>query len=274
VPLFDNERVLGVLYADTSDYSVHYGQEQLEVLTLLANMAAVKITNGRLLEAEQTRMRMSQELATATRIQQNLLDDPPASLPGWQCEVRLETCHEVGGDLYDFYLRPDGRLLFLIDVCDEPGELARRLNTVIKRSTEDGHFVTMFFGDLDLASGTLRYVNAGHNAPMLVGAGTVRELQADAIPIAILADFPYSTSTVTLDPGEVFALFTDGIPEAQRGEEFFGDDRLREVLVRLRAETSLESVASGLVAEVERFLGTSPRSDDVTLLLLRRNAAS
>jgi len=295
VPLFDNERVLGVLYADTSDYSVHYGQEQLEILTLLANMAAVKITNARLLEQEQTRLRMSQELATATRIQQNLLDDPPASLPGWECEVRLETCHEVGGDLYDFYQRPDGRLLFLIgdvsgkgmgaallmssvlssarvlyDVCNDPGELARRLNSVMKRSTEDGHFVTMFLGELDLASGTLRYVNAGHNAPMVVGSEATRELAADGIPIAVLPDFPYSTSTVTLAPGEVFALFTDGIPEAQRGAEFFGEVRLREALTRLRSEPGLDAVAAGLVADVEKFLGTSPRSDDVTLLLLRR----
>ena len=297
VPLFDNERVLGVLYADTSDYSVHYGQEQLEILTLLGNMAAVKITNARLLEQEQTRLRMAQELATATRIQQNLLDDPPASLPGWECQVRLETCHEVGGDLYDFHLRDDGHLQFLIgdvsgkgmgaallmssvlssarvlyDVCTDPGELARRLNAVMKRSTEDGHFVTMFFGDLDLATGMLRYVNAGHNAPMLVGANATRELAADGIPIAVLPSFPYSTASVTLEPGEVFALFTDGIPEAQRGSEFFGDDRLREVLGRLRQEASLESVASGLVAEVEKFLDKAPRSDDVTLLLLRRQA--
>src|SRR5262249_7236997 len=114
VPLFDNERVLGVLYADTSDFTVQYGQEQLEILTLLANMAAVKITNARLLEAEQSRLRMTQELATATRIQRALLPEAPESLPGWECVARLVTCFEVGGDLFDFHLRPDGRLLFLV----------------------------------------------------------------------------------------------------------------------------------------------------------------
>jgi serine phosphatase RsbU (regulator of sigma subunit) len=144
---------------------------------------------------------------------------------------------------------------------------------VMKRSTEDGHFVTMFFGDLELATGVLRYVNAGHNAPMIVGSDATRELAADGIPVAVLPEFPYTTSTVTLEPGEVFALFTDGIPEAQRGSEFFGDARLRETLTRLRAESSLDAVASGLVTEVEKFLDTAPRSDDVTLLLLRRQSS-
>src|SRR5262249_21293706 len=159
---------------------VQYGQEQLEILTLLANMAAVKITNARLLEAEQSRLRMTQELATATRIQRALLPEAPESLPGWECVARLVTCFEVGGDLFDFHLRPDGRLVFLVgdvsgkgmgaallmssvlssarvlyDTCASPDELIRRLNAVMNRSTEDGHFVTMFAGDLELATGRL-----------------------------------------------------------------------------------------------------------------------
>jgi len=299
VPLFDNERVLGLLYADTSDFTVNYGQEQLEILTLLANMAAVKITNARLLETEQVRLRMAQELATATRIQQNLLPDAPSGLPGWECEVRLETCHEVGGDLYDFHTRADGRLLFLVgdvsgkgmgaallmssvlstarvlyDVCDDPGELARRMNTVMHRSTDAGLFVTLFFGELDLANGRLRYVNAGHNAALVVGGGEVLELPAEGVPIAVLKEFPYTSSTIDLAPGALFALFTDGIPEAQRGEEFYGDDRLRQCLLRLASQPSLNDVAGGLVVEVESFMAGAHRSDDVTLLLLRREGSA
>ncbi len=299
VPLFDNEKVLGVLYADTSDFTVTYGQEQLEILTLLGNMAAVKITNARLLETEQVRLRMAQELATATHIQQNLLLDAPATLPGWQCVARLETCHEVGGDLYDFHTRPDGRLLFLVgdvsgkgmgaallmssvlssarvlyDVCTDPGDLARRLNAVMHRGTDAGHFVTMFFGELDLGTGRLRYVNAGHNAPLVVNGGEVRELAADGVPIAVLDDFPYASASVDLAPGSLFALFTDGIPEAQRGEDFFGEERLRAILEKSVGESSLETVADRLVSEVEGFLSGAHRTDDVTLLLLRRGGAA
>ena len=81
VPLFDNEKVLGVLYADSRDRMTTYGEEQLEILTLLANMAAVKITNARLLEQDLVRQRMAHDLSIATRIQQNLLPEPP-EIPG------------------------------------------------------------------------------------------------------------------------------------------------------------------------------------------------
>src|SRR6516162_2522291 len=113
VPLFDNEQVLGILYADSSDPLVTYGQRELELLTLLANMAAVKISNVRLYEAEETRRRLAQELATATRLQQNMLGEPPA-VPGWLCHARIEACYEVGGDLYDVHVREDGTLVLLV----------------------------------------------------------------------------------------------------------------------------------------------------------------
>ena len=114
VPLFDNERVLGVLYADSVDPTVGFGREQLEVLTLLANMAAVKITNVRLLEAEQASRQLAQQLETAVTIQRNLLPKRPPVLAGWQFDAYLESCYAVGGDLFDFHRLPDGRLLFLI----------------------------------------------------------------------------------------------------------------------------------------------------------------
>ncbi|HTO92412.1 MAG TPA: SpoIIE family protein phosphatase [Candidatus Sulfotelmatobacter sp.] len=295
VPLFDNEKVLGVLYADTSDFTVTYGQEQLEILTLLGNMAAVKITNARLLEAEQASQRMAQELATATRIQQNLLPDPPVGLAGWECAARLLTCYEVGGDLYDFYLRPDGRLIFalgdvsgkgmgaallmssvlssarvLYDAAGEVGELVRRLNAVVHRGTDSGHFVTLFLGELDLGSGRLTYVNAGHNAPLVLGPNGVTALPADGVPLAVLPEFPYESRSIELQPGSLFALFTDGIPEARNGEEFFGDDRIRDALLELAKLPDLEQVADGLVEKVEAFTAGGQRSDDITLVMLRR----
>jgi sigma-B regulation protein RsbU (phosphoserine phosphatase) len=297
VPLFDNERVLGVLYADTSDFTVTYGQEQLEILTLLGNMAAVKITNARLLETEQASQRMAQELATATRIQQNLLPDAPENLRGWECTARLVTCFEVGGDLYDFHLRPDGKLVFVVgdvsgkgmgaallmssvlssarvlyDAEPEVGALVRRLNTVVHRSVDSGHFVTLFLGELDLESGRLTYVNAGHNAPLLLGKSGLTELVAEGVPLAVLPDFDYRSRTIELEPGVLFTLFTDGIPEALHGEEFFGDERLREALAGLASRANLEEVANGVVEKVEGFLAGQRRSDDITLVMLRRAA--
>ncbi len=294
VPLFDNQRVLGLMYADSTDVRVTFDQEQLEVFTLLGNMAAVKITNARLLEAEQARARILQELATATRIQRSLLLAAPP-VPGLQCHARLETCFEVGGDLYDFHLRPDGRLVFMVgdvsgkgmgaallmssvlsssrvlyDACTDPAELVTRLNSVIHRSTEPGHFVTLFFGCLDPASGELHYVNAGHNPPMLVTAGGLRELEATGVPIAILPEFPYTASTIQIGRGELLAIFSDGIPEAVRDNEFFDNERLGQALLAQAGTADLEDASDGVLGEVEAFLAGTPRSDDVTLVLLRR----
>lgn len=294
VPLFDNEKVLGVLYADTTDIRVEYNEEHLEVFTVLANMAAVKISNARLLESEAQRLRMQQELATATRIQQSLL--PPApNMRGYACAARVETCFEVGGDLYDFHQRADGRWVIVIgDVsgkgmgaallmsstvtsarvlynsCTDPAELVTRLNDVLFRSTEPGRFVTLFVGCLDAASGELTYCNAGHNAPLVFGEGATRQLEATGIPVAMMESFPYTAASTTIGSGETLALYSDGIPEAMCGDEFFGDDRLEDVLGKASAAPDLDSATRNVIVTVDAFASGTPRADDITLVLVRR----
>jgi serine phosphatase RsbU (regulator of sigma subunit) len=295
VPLFDNQRVLGLLYADLNNPTVSYTQENLEVLTLLANMAAVKITNARLLEAEQEQARVRQELATATRIQRSLLPATPPAIPGYQFQPFLETCYEVGGDLYDFYIALDGKLYFLLadvsgkgmgaallmssllasarvlyDACAEPGILVTRLSSMLHRSTESKDFVTAFVGHLDPPSGRLEYVNAGHPPPFLLANGAVRELASTGVPLGVLPEFSYATESVNLAPGELLAVFSDGIPEAQRGDEFFQEQRLSRILLDADRTMSLEDLSRRVIDEVDAFLAGEARGDDITLMLLRR----
>ncbi len=295
VPLFDNERVLGLIYVDSLNPAVSYHQEQLEILTLLANMAAVKISNARLLEAEQARARMAQELATAARIQRGLLPVHPPPTPHHAFDAYLESCHEVGGDLYDFHMREDGHVVFVVgdvtgkgmgaallmssflatarvlyDICPDPGMLAARLDSIVSRSTDPGRFVTAFVGVLDPATGSLAYVNAGHPPGLLVLGDEVRELPATGVPFGILPDQRHATDTVTLRPGELLAVYSDGIPEAQRGDEFFDDHRLRQALSECARDPDLAAVSRAVRGQVDAFLAGAARTDDVTLLLLRR----
>jgi serine phosphatase RsbU (regulator of sigma subunit) len=297
VPLWDTERVLGVLYADSVDPTMRFGREQLEVLTVLANMAAVKITNARLIEAEQKSLRIAHELATATRIQRTLLPEPPP-VAGWAIDARLETCHEVGGDLYDFHIRKDGSLVFLLgdvsgkgmgaallmgsamssartlyDVCDEPDEIIVRLNAVMHRSIEPGRFVTMFAGVLDPATGRLRYVNAGHNPPVLLQDGVCTRLEAGGIPVGVMDGMPYQSGEATIAPGGLLCLFTDGIPEADRGDEMYEEERLLECLGAAKGSGSLDALGRRVLESVDTFMAGARRTDDITLLLLRRDAA-
>jgi serine phosphatase RsbU (regulator of sigma subunit) len=295
VPLFDNERVLGILYVDSTNPGVIYGKPELELLTLLGNMAAVKITNARLLEAEQQRLRLEQEVATAMRIQQNLLQEPP-KLAGWRCHARLETCYEVGGDLYDFHIRHDGQVVVMIgdvsgkgmgaallmsstlssarvlyDDCDGPLDLVRRLNRVTHRNTDGRSFVTMLVGWLDLASGRFRYVNAGHPEPHIVLGDAQRTLEATGIPVGMLPDFPWTEGETTVAPGELLAVFSDGIPEAQHGAEFFETERVTAALREAATEGELARVADRVIARIDEFAAGEHRADDVTLVLLRRD---
>ena len=296
VPLYDNARVLGILYADTANPTVTYGAEQLELLTLLANMAAVKISNSRLLELESARQRLALELSTATRIQQNLLPEAPTDVPGWQLHARLETCYEVGGDLYDFYQRTDGQLVFLVgDVSgkgmgaallmssalsssrvlyegfDEPLGLVLRLNEVTYRSTDARSFLTLFIGYLDPATGRLRYVNCGHPEPVLVRGERLRTLEATGVPIGMMGSFPWTMGETVVEPGETMAVFSDGIPEAQRGEEFFDTERVEQAMRDLAPEADLSKMAEGVIRRIDDFAAGEHRSDDVTLVILRRS---
>jgi serine phosphatase RsbU (regulator of sigma subunit) len=294
VPLFDNERVLGILYADSSDPLVNYGQRELELLTLLGNMAAVKITNVRLYEAEQVNQRMAQELATATRIQENMLTEPP-ELPGWLCHARIETCHEVGGDLYDLHVRSDGTLVLLVgdvsgkgmgaallmsstlssarvlyDTCTGPLQFVQRLNGIVHRGSDSRSFVTMFVGWLDPANGLLRYVNAGHPEPHLVKDGGLRTLEATGIPVGMMSSFAWSENEVVIADGETLAVFSDGIPEAQHGNEFFDFERVATALKETVCERDLAVMADGIIGRIDAFAAGEHRADDVTLMLLRR----
>jgi sigma-B regulation protein RsbU (phosphoserine phosphatase) len=295
VPLFDNEKVLGLIYVDSADRAIAFDDDQLELLTLLANMAAVKITNARLLDADRERARIAQELSTATHIQRGLLPESPPTIAGWELDAFIEACNEVGGDLYDFHVRADGQLVFLVgdvtgkgmgaallmssflasarvlyDSCADPADLARRLGAMLHRTTDRRRFVTGFVGCLDPATGALHYVNAGHPPPILACGGVVRELESGGPPFGVLAEFPYAAVTTVIEPGETFALFTDGIPEAQRGEEMFDDAGVRAAVLEECGAADLATMRERMLARVDEFLAGSPRTDDITLLLMRR----
>jgi len=202
----------------------------------------------------------------------------------------------VGGDLYDFHRRDDGTWVVLVgdvsgkgmgaallmssvlsssrvlyDDCAEPLALLKRLNAVTYRSTDARSFVTLFVGFLDPATGRLRYVNAGHPEPHLVQGRRVRTLEATGIPVGMMQDFPWTQGEVTVEPGETMALFSDGIPEAQCGDQFFEFERLAASLRHRALEDVLEVAADGMIADIDAFAAGEHRADDVTLVLLRRD---
>jgi len=300
VPLFDNEDVIGLLYADDSSTSKRFTRDQLSAFTLLANVIAVAITHARYHELEEEKRRQDAELKTASEILDNLL---PATLPpcaGYETLASLEACYEVGGDLYDAQIMPDGRYAFFIgDVVGkglgaallvshilswarfmiaegwEADAMITRLNNQIFKCTDTVRFTTFFVGYLEPATGRITYVNAGHNPPFVIRAGgKVETLGPTGMPVGILEDSPYKTGEFELAAGDLVTLYSDGIPETQRidDEDEFGEDRFEKLLLRERAG-DLGELFGKLQNELKEYRGEAPVGDDVTIVIVRRDAS-
>ncbi len=287
-PLFDNERVRGILYVDTTQASVQYGQADLEVLTATANAVAVKLRN----------IRFESELETAAKIQRAMIPETVFSPDGYELDAYQVMCRAVGGDLYHSFPRPNGKVLLALgDVSGKgvPAALAMSAATVLVgllgeitgdlveltqyfhnqlfRSLAPEQFITMFLAELDVATGGLRYVNAGHEPPLVLREdGTFDELESTGLPIAMIEEVVPVAGEAELRPGDLMVMFSDGIPEATTdGDSFLGLDVVKKIMVDHRDEP-LESIRERIVSAVADFLGGEPNSDDVTLMLLRRKS--
>ncbi len=158
-----------------------------------------------------------------------------------------------------------------------PGEIAPLVSNLLYRRTPLAKYATAMLVSVDVAgavTGRLGFTNAGHNPALLVRAdGTVERLGATGPPIGLLADARFTQQERTLAPGDLLALYTDGIVEAcDPDDEEFGIERLQAFVVAQR-NAPLEALAEGLDQELERFVRGVPYADDRTLVLLRREGS-
>ena len=201
----------------------------------------------------------------------------------------------VGGDLYDFRIR-EGKLFFCIgdvsgkgipaalvmtvvssmfrmlsDTEENPAKIVSSINYSLSARNESLMFITLFVGALDLSTGELQYVNAGHNAPILIFGGKPRMLQVDSnLPVGIMQDWEFSMQKTTLAPGTVLFLYTDGLTEATRsGGQLFGEARVLETLAGQDEKNSAEDIITHMTDAVSDFVGDSEQSDDLTMLVMK-----
>jgi len=287
-PLFDNQRVRGILYVDSARSGIRYGEDELQVLSATANAVAVKMRNQSL----------EKEIRTAARIQIAMLPDELPELEGFELFAHLDMCRGVGGDLYNFLPRKDGRTLValgdvtgkgtpaalamsacmvLLDALAEILDDLEQLGDVLHRKLFDSlsaeQFVTLFAGDLDPKSGILEYLNAGHEPPLIArGDGTIDECPSAGQPMGLLPMNQVKKQQMQFEPGDLMAIFSDGIPEATRdGENLMGLDPVTEILKEMRA-APLPEIRDAILQKVTDYLAGRHASDDITLILLRRKA--
>jgi sigma-B regulation protein RsbU (phosphoserine phosphatase) len=297
VPLSVNtNEVFGLVYADSPTNEATFSEEHLNILTTLASVASIRVENARLLEERFQRERMERELELATEIQQSFQPSAPPIMPGYEFQGISFSCYEIGGDYYDFISRHDGKMLIALGDVSGKGtaaallmsslhaaihgqvaakssleEIVTSVNQYLSENTPTNRFVTLFIAELNPAEGTFKYINAGHNPP-LIGriSGKVEQLDSGGFPLGIMPLAEYEIGETRLEPGEALLIYSDGVSEAAnlKGEEF-GMDRLSQVVSK-----HLSASASGLRDKVESalstFTQTAPAGDDITLVIVKR----
>ena len=300
VPLGVGEKVFGIVYADSPLAEGRFTEDHLKVLTTLASVAAIRVQNARLMEQQMERVRLERELQVASEIQQRF---QPASAPivtGYELQGISFPCYEIGGDYYDFIQRDNGKLIVALgDVSgkgpsaallmsslhaavhahsDTHNSLAKTIGAVnryLVDSTPANRFVTLFYAELDPKNGSLAFLNAGHNPPLICHAGgTMEQLAAGGLPLGIMANADFREGKTRLRPGDVLVIYSDGVSEAvnPKGEEF-GPTRLYETVSR-----NLDASAAGIRDRIEsaltKFCQGTPAADDITLVICKRLAES
>lgn len=294
-PLQTEEKVIGLVYLD-SIAGRPFTAEDLTLLTVLANIAAIRIEHARLIELEQAERLMQAELRQAAEIQRGLLPKSDPVLPGFDIAGHTEPCRTVNGDYYDYLPMSGGRLALIVgDVAgkglsaallvsaiqarlhtigeeDLPVEqMVARLNRGMIRNMPGGRFITMVVSVLDGATGALRYTNAGHNHPLLVRAsGQIEPLDVGGLLLGILAQAEYAGADIVMEPGDVLVFFSDGVTEAANAaDEEFGEQRLAELVRTMRDQPAAE-IGAAIREAVRRHLDGSPALDDVTVVVVKR----
>jgi serine phosphatase RsbU (regulator of sigma subunit) len=295
-PLQTKDRIIGLIYLDSPFILREFTKDDLNLLTVMANIAAVRIENARLAEVEQAERIMARDLSQAAEIQGRMLPAHAPDIPGTDLAGFNMACRTVGGDYYDFFTYRDGRVgLALGDVsgkgmpasllmmalharvqvlAEEPGNLAQfmtRINKATCANCPNNRFITFFFSVLNAVTGELAYANAGHNPPILVRANGEAEMLDGGGPVlGILPIAPYSEMHAQLDRGDMIVLYSDGVTEANNSAyEEFDEERFIEVLKAHRNEPATQ-IVQAVIQSLTEFCAGAPQADDITLLVAKR----
>lgn len=298
VPLVAEDHAIGVLMIDCRTPR-RLQEDELRLLHLMANQAAIAIEKVRLHQEEITRQRLEDELAVGQQIQLSLLPECCPVVPGWEFAAFYKPARLVGGDFYDYFeLAGDPMQLGLV-IADasgkgvpaalfmalsrslirtksmtgrHPAAVLTRANRLIMNDSRSKLFLTAFYATLDLRTGWLAYANGGHNYPLWLQAetGQVVELAARGVVLGAFADIELEEKEITLAHGDTIVFYTDGVTEAINcTEELFGEERLIKTIEAMN-QASAQDIVDAIVQAVHDFIGDTPQQDDLTLFIVKR----
>jgi serine phosphatase RsbU (regulator of sigma subunit) len=296
VPLQTKERIIGLIYVDSPFVLREFTKDDLNLLSVMGHIAAIRVENARLAEIEQTERIMLRDLSQAAEIQRRMLPAQAPEVAGADLAGFNAACRTVGGDYYDFFPFPDGRIAMALGdvsgkgmpaslmmmalharvqvLAEDPGNLAAfmtRLNKATCAQCPSNRFITFFFCVLDTGTGELTFANAGHNPPILVRAsGEAQMLEGGGPVLGILPAASYGEQRVHLDPGDMLVLYSDGVTEANNAAyDEYGEGRFIEVLKRYR-EAPATAIVDAVTCDLAEFAAGAPQADDITLVVAKR----
>ncbi len=299
VALRGSTGLLGCIALGAKRSDEPYGREDRELLVTVATQMGFALENAALLGVAKREAEQARELSIARRVQEGLF---PSALPepdGWHFAAVCRPARAVGGDYYDLFAPDPGHVVLALGDVSGKGlgpslvmsavqalirnhlrrsvhdltDLVRQLNEHLLGSSSSETFVTLFVGVLDVGSGRLRYVNAGHNPPLLTdGAGTEQYLTEGGTLIGMFDGAPYVEGEALVTPGSLLVLYSDGVTEARdRAGEFYGEERLTREIRASRTCGATEALGL-ILASVDRFADGAEQADDLSIVVALRRA--
>jgi phosphoserine phosphatase RsbU/P len=301
LPLPGRERLMGLMALGPKKSEEPYTPTDLRVLQSLAAQTGLALEVSELAqslakEAAQ-RERVNREIEIAREVQQRLFPQRLPSISGLSLAGMCRPALGVGGDYYDLIELEDGRLGIAIgDVSgkgisaallmaslraslrgmtlDAPSDLARmmqKVNHLVYEASASNRYATFFFATYNPATFELRYVNAGHNPPMLIRSGNadVERLEAGGLVVGLLPQVNYDEQSIALERGDILLTYTDGISEAMtEDDEEWGEERMLAA-AQAAQNGSADEILQAIFHAADGFTAGAPQHDDMTLLIMK-----
>jgi len=279
------------IYFDDEKTSLH--ETDWMFLTIISHQLISIVETAELLDISKKEREMSKQLQIAQEIQTSTLPPAPPTIKGLQIDALIRMANEVGGDHYDFFPMPDGRLGVLVaDVSGKnvpaalltmvlktalnslpvktlsPGVLLREVNRVLLHMISETNFITAAYAVIDPANGTIRYANAGQNPPLFRRAGPdqpkIQLVEMPSFPLGII-ECEFREEVFTANPGDILLMYSDGVIDCKNeAGNRFEEGNLRKALL----EITVPHPARGILKMLDDFRGNCEVEDDITIVAI------
>jgi sigma-B regulation protein RsbU (phosphoserine phosphatase) len=300
VPLLNQEKeIIGVIEAINKKGKKGFSEDEMPIFQALANQAAIAIENARLHEQQKQKMLLEQKLDLARSIQSGFLPKESPDIEGYSIAGITKPSTWVGGDYYDF-VPANSSYEHVFSLGDVTGKgvpaslLMASVRSVLRTQIENNHsltktiglvnrsihrdtpidkFITLFCGELDSQSNTFSYVNAGHTDGFHIDYNNneINHLNKGGVMLGIMEHASYDHGSITLEPGEQIVIYSDGISEPQNANgDMYAEVRFKDWLLDHPNCTPQETIDL-LIEDVKEFNDSDEQSDDITLIVIKRN---